>query len=264
MKKTYTVRKCAAVAIAAASITFSPIMTGSAFAHAAAPSQSVGQAGVVIIAQGAQGAEVTDLQRKLQNHGYNLNVDGVYGADTQKSVIAFQNAQGWNADGIVDAPTLNALNHSSGAASNTTNHAAQSAQPVQTAAVNTANTANNGSTVAIAKSLVGSPYVFGGTTPSGFDSSGFINYVFSKQGIQLNRTHAGMWANDGVHVGAPAVGDVVFFADTYKSGVSHSGIYIGNNQMIHAGTESTGVEITSPSEWDYYWSKHYIGAKRFN
>ena len=72
-----------------------------------------------------------------------------------------------------------------------------------------------------------------------------------------------MWANDGQHVDSPSVGDVVFFENTYKSGVSHSGIYLGNNQMIHAGTPETGVEVTTPSAWEYYWADKYIGAKRF-
>lgn len=115
--------------------------------------------------------------------------------------------------------------------------------------------------MAIAQSLVGSPYQWGGTTPDGFDSSGFINYVFAQVGIQLDRTHAGMWANNGTFVDQPQPGDVVFFANTYKDGVSHSGIYIGNNLMIHAGTEETGVEITSLD--NSYWQQHYIGAKSF-
>lgn len=264
MKKTYTLRKGAAIALVATSIMFSPVLTGSAFAHGAAPSTPVhtqSAAGIVIIPQGEQGQEVAELQKKLNDHGYNLKVDGIYGPITQEKVIAFQYAQGWNADGIVDKPTLNALNLSTSKSS----EVVQTSNPAQPSTDKTVNTSSNNTndTVAIAKSLVGTPYVFGGTTPAGFDSSGFINYVFSQQGISLERTHAGMWANNGVHVSKPSVGDVVFFENTYKSGVSHSGIYIGNNQMIHAGTEETGVEVTTPEQWKYYWSKHYIGAKRF-
>src|SRR5699024_2037859 len=115
--------------------------------------------------------------------------------------------------------------------------------------------------VSTAHSLVGSPYAFGGTTPAGFDSSVFINYAFKEAGVHLSRTHEGMWENNGVHVDSPSVGDVVFFENTYKSGVSHSGIYIGNNQMIHAGTSATGVEVTSMAI--DYWDSRYIGAKSF-
>nr|WP_255259929.1 NlpC/P60 family protein [Lentibacillus sp. CBA3610] len=70
------------------------------------------------------------------------------------------------------------------------------------------------------------------------------------------------WASDGVHVDSPSAGDVVFFEDTYNTGgASHSGIYIGNNQMIHAGTEDTGVEMTNMNI--DYWQNRYLGAKSF-
>ena len=64
-----------------------------------------------------------------------------------------------------------------------------------------------------------------------------------------------------VTVDSPSPGDVVFFENTYKGGISHSGIYIGNNLMIHAGTEKTGVEIASLNIG--YWKERYIGAKSF-
>lgn len=260
------------------SLALSPMMTGNVFAHGApeadanAPSAEVGSSestgvGVAILSQGDQGQEVTDLQQKLQEQGYDINTDGVYGPNTQQKIIEFQYDQGWDADGVVDTPTLNALNNGSAAGGNATgNSNAQVAEPVnvsvQSQTVN-ASGANSGDSVSIAQSLVGTPYVWGGTDPSGFDSSGFINYVFKQQGISLSRTHAGMWANDGVQVDNPQPGDVVFFEGTYGSGVSHSGIYLGNHQMIHAGTEATGVEVTSSDSWDYYWGEHYIGAKRF-
>src|SRR5699024_10183922 len=83
-----------------------------------------------------------------------------------------------------------------------------------------------------------------------------------KAGVSLDRTHASMWANNGKHVDSPNVGDVVFFENTYKNGVSHSGIYLGDNQLVHAGTSNTGVEVTTMS-YDY-WQSRYIGAKTFN
>lgn len=227
-----------------------------------------------LLSQGDQGDAVVDLQTKLQKAGYSLAVDGSYGPETQEKIVAFQLNQGWSGDGIFGNPTSNALD-AAVASSNGNNNSngnsdggsvqedTDSAEPIQISTGNDSGNANSGDAVATAESLVGSPYVAGGTTPSGFDSSGFINYVFNQQGKSLNRTHAGMWANDGQHVDSPSVGDVVFFENTYKSGVSHSGIYIGNNQMIHAGTPETGVEITTPSAWEYYWADRYIGAKRF-
>lgn len=128
---------------------------------------------------------------------------------------------------------------------------------------NSGNSGDSDEIIDTAKSLEGTPYVWGGATPSGFDSSGFINYVFEQNDVSLSRTHDGMWANDGEEVSNPEPGDVVFFEGTYKSGISHSGIYLGNDQMIHAGTEETGVEVVSPESWNHYWADHYAGAKRF-
>ncbi|HZG71136.1 MAG TPA: NlpC/P60 family protein [Chondromyces sp.] len=110
------------------------------------------------------------------------------------------------------------------------------------------------------KQFMGVPYVFGGTTPSGFDCSGFIRYVFDKLGVDLPRTAAQQY-NVGKAVSRANLqpGDIVFFQGTYKAGISHNGIYIGDNKFIHASS-SQGVSITSMS--NSYWSPKFAGAKR--
>src|SRR5699024_1364153 len=118
--------------------------------------------------------------------------------------------------------------------------------------------AASGDAVERAEDLVGTPYKWGGTNPNeGLDSSGFINAVFSEKG--LSRTHAEMWADDGTEVSEPQPGDVVFFENTYKGGVSHSGVYIGNDQMIHSPGTGESVEVTTPESWEYHWKDKYIG-----
>ncbi|MFD1064419.1 C40 family peptidase [Oceanobacillus locisalsi] len=110
------------------------------------------------------------------------------------------------------------------------------------------------------KSQQGTPYVWGGTTPSGFDCSGFIYYAFNQAGKDIPRTNVEGYYDRSQTVSNPQRGDLVFFSGTYKSGPSHMGIYLGNNQFLHAGT-STGVTITSLD--NPYWSSHFDSYKRF-
>ena len=110
-----------------------------------------------------------------------------------------------------------------------------------------------------AMNLLGTPYVWGGTTTSGFDCSGFTKYVYQQFGYTLNRTAAQQLSN-GYSVSSLEPGDLVFFNNTYatSAAASHVGIYIGNNQFIHSA--SGGVKITSLS--DSYYASRYIGARR--
>lgn len=112
-----------------------------------------------------------------------------------------------------------------------------------------------------AKKYLGSPYQWAGTSPAGFDCSGYLNYVFAQVGEAIPRTVASIYAYDRfVHVSSVnrQPGDVVFF-ETYKPGASHAGIFIGNGQFIHSGS-SAGVVISSLSS--NYWNDRYIGTKR--
>ncbi|WML44248.1 LysM peptidoglycan-binding domain-containing protein [Neobacillus sp. PS3-40] len=119
------------------------------------------------------------------------------------------------------------------------------------------NPLNSDALITEAKKYIGVPYVWGGSTPSGFDCSGFINYVYNTQGFSVPRTVATLWAA-GTTETAPQLGDIVFFG-TAGSVPTHAGIYIGNNQFIHAGT-STGVTITDLS--NSYWKPLFAGVKR--
>ena len=109
--------------------------------------------------------------------------------------------------------------------------------------------------IAEAKKYIGVPYVWGGSTPNGFDCSGYINYVFNKVDVSIPRTVATIW-NAATPVSSPKSGDIVFFET--GTGPSHAGIYIGENKFIHAGS-STGVTITDMN--NSYWKARYLGAK---
>lgn len=114
--------------------------------------------------------------------------------------------------------------------------------------------------VPIAKSLIGTPYVWGGSSLSGVDCSGLIYIVANKAGLSIGRYSAAGFYSRSYYVSTPKPGDLVFFENTYKSGISHVGIYIGDNQFIHAD-EKYGVKISNLSST--YYTQHLDGFKRF-
>ena len=112
--------------------------------------------------------------------------------------------------------------------------------------------------VGIAMQYLGVPYVWGGASPSGFDCSGFVMYVFAQVGISLPHYTVAQWSYPNA-VSVPRnelePGDLVFFA-----GLGHVGIYVGNGQFIHAPHTGDVVRIDSLSEG--WYSSEYDGAKR--
>jgi LysM repeat protein len=109
-----------------------------------------------------------------------------------------------------------------------------------------------------AKSHLGTPYVWGGSSVGGFDCSGYIYYVYKEAGLSINRLSSGGYYSRSYYVSSPQPGDLVFFENTYKKGISHLGIYLGNNQFIHAG--DNGVQISSLD--NSYWKSKFDGFKR--
>ena len=96
-----------------------------------------------------------------------------------------------------------------------------------------------------AAQYLGVPYLWGGTTPSGFDCSGFVQYVFKQNGINLTRTTYTQWDNDGVYVSRSELqpGDLVYFGSS--SAPHHVGIYVGNGQYIHSPRTGDVVKYAS-------------------
>jgi cell wall-associated NlpC family hydrolase len=117
--------------------------------------------------------------------------------------------------------------------------------------------------IAEALSLQGRPYVPGGESPrTGFDCSGFVYYVFNRQGIKLPRDAASMaheLPNIQHHQRKP--GDLVFFSINRKRPFSHVGIYLGDDRFIHAASSRTG-QVTISDMRLPYWQERFTGVRR--
>ena len=219
----------------------------------------VGSALAATLQKGNTGNAVVRLQQQLSNAGYPLAIDGVFGTETYRALVAFQRKHQLKVTGKADEKTQAVLARYDSPASDgkglqgRTNFVKETAPFVPQSGVQTLLTT--------ARKYIGVRYVFGGTTPrGGFDCSGYVQYVFRECGYTVPRT-----ADIQFEIGKNArnsselvPGDLVFFT-TYEPGASHVGIYLGYNQFIHASS-SRGVTISSLM--DEYYRQHYYGAKK--
>lgn len=132
----------------------------------------------------------------------------------------------------------------------------------------TANDSSSSSSdiVAAAKQYLGTRYVYGGSSPSGFDCSGFTMYIYGKFGYSLPHSATSQWQSGlGTKIwgiNALQAGDLVFFCDPSRSNgkaCSHAGIYIGNGQFIHSSSSSSGGVIISDLTSGYY-NNYFVGG----
>lgn len=173
-------------------------------------------------------------------------------AISQKLGVSVSNIEAWN--GLSSTSVLHPGEHLKVEGSGVTTLSSRSGSPDTSLDASAL-----GFTVSdYAKQFLGAPYVWGGSSPSGFDCSGFVQYVFAHFGISLPRTSYGQYSmGSGVSESELEPGDIVFF-DSDGDGASHDGVYIGNGQFINAA--STDVEIDDISS--DYWGSHYLGARR--
>ena len=142
--------------------------------------------------------------------------------------------------------------------------ATQAAAPVATQASGSGSVSSTGSQLAQTALLYkGYRYTWGGTSPStGFDCSGFVNYIYGLYGYKLERVAQSIYNTNGRLITDRSQllpGDILCFGWSPYS-INHVGIYVGNNQMIHASTSRTGVIVSSIV--DSYYTSRFVGAKR--
>ena len=218
------------------------------------------------LSKNSRGEDVLTLQKKLYLIGYDISeLDGVYGTETERAVAAFQHDHKITVTGIVTNVTWRALKK----AKEKKGRVLPEIKVKPAVDPKNSNLAPLGQAfitkkqgaqiVSTAKGLMGVAYVFGGTSPTGFDCSGLLQYVFKMNGLAIPRL-----ADEQYQLGRKAqkhqlsAGDLVFFT-TYTSGVSHCGIYVGDGKFLHASS-SRGVTINSLD--DEYWRARFVGAKK--
>lgn len=165
----------------------------------------------------------------------------------------------------VSAAALNGtINNGSSSGSGSTGSGSSDAPSTETPDTNTGSSydpALGQQIVAIAKENLGVPYVWGGHSPSGFDCSGLVYYALKTLGFSPARTcHAQYGMGTYVAKADLQPGDLVFFEGTYKAGISHVGIYVGDGQFIHAPHSGSVVSYSDLNST--YYTNHYYGARR--
>ena len=184
--------------------------------------------------------------------------------DSSKSPKFFRNGK---STGVTpSASALNGTGSDSNGGNNTTPSNPAPSNPAPSKPANPGNTGASAVTgakiVSTAEKYLGVRYVYGGATPSGFDCSGFVYYVLNSLGIKAARTLGPMY-NQGTPVSKADLkpGDIVFFKNTYKVGLSHVGIYVGGGRFIHS--PSSGKVVSYADLNSTYYVNHYYGAVRF-
>lgn len=223
---------------------------------------------------GDSGDDVTKVQTYLKKLGYLKSVTGYFGSDTHNAVLKFQSKNGLGKDGKIGSQTIAKLlssdarkwtggtGSSNGNNSGGSNNSGNSGQNN-----NSGDDDDNGGgyvspsveqLISVAKSKLGSRYVYGAKGPNSFDCSGFVYWVLKNSGVRQGYMTSGGWAGNGRYRRISSMssikrGDII----TYNG---HVGIALGGNQMIDASSSQGRVRITNITS--SYWTRNFVCAFR--
>ena len=204
---------------------------------------------------------VADVQKALNDFGYTVKATGNIDEDTKKAIIEFQKAHNLKATGELDNDSYQVIMGKDVTKTSQIESEELKVEPLSAPVRQpTAMEIQMQNIISYAQQFEGVPYVWGGSSPNGFDCSGFVQYVYAQNGIQLPRT-ADYQANVGQWVDKSQLqpGDLVFFAGDYVN-VSHVGIYVGDGKMIHASSGKRRIDYDDLSR--PYRVDHYHSARR--
>lgn len=201
--------------------------------------------------KGTAGSDVDSLQRQLIDLGYLETATGYFGTETIAAVKAFQERNGLFPDGNTGEITLDLIYSPEALVS-----AAKELEEIKQA--------NIQAFLEVAEQQLGDPYVFGNVGPNSFDCSGLVYYCLKQSGSSRARYSAAGYArvDDWEKITSMddlLPGDLLFFSTGGKS-VGHTGIYIGNGEMIDAST-SNG-RVVKRSCFTSYWTNNFVSARR--
>ena len=201
--------------------------------------------------EGTKGTDVDSLQRQLIDLGYLDKATGYYGTETVDAIIEFQDRNGLGVDGKTGEQTL-ALIYSP--------NAVESESKVK----EEIRRANITTFLEVAYNQLGDSYILGNVGPNSFDCSGLVYYCLSEAGSSRGRYNAAGYSQvtDWEAIESMSnlqVGDILFFSTNGKA-VGHTGIYIGDGQMIDAS--SSNGEVVQRSCFTDFWQSHFVIARR--
>ncbi|MGO1469450.1 MAG: C40 family peptidase [Tissierella sp.] len=238
---------------------YKALKNGSSGSSQSKPQANTSKAGSLTykraLTRGSRGSDVKQLQLALKKLGhYKIAVDSSFGPGTRSAVISFQRAQNIAVDGSAGPSTVRTIN-------NVLSGKTAAGKPSATPNRNDSGSRTSINIMNTAKKYIGHRYVFGGSSPSGFDCSGFTQYVYRQNGISIPRATTSQ-ANAGSRLSKSQLqpGDLLIFSNTYKAGPSHAGIYIGSGQFVHSANPRKGVRIDSINS-SYYSSKFSYGRR---